>query len=83
MGSDSDDEENYINIKSKDIQDLFSKMINMKNSLDTVNNDEQNDIKKLSDMLFASDIFTEIKNIEAKNVCQSNIANIFLKLNGG
>ena len=80
LGSDSDDEENYINIKSKDIQDLFSKMINMKNSLDTVNSDEQNDIKKLSDMLFASDIFTEIKNIEAKNVCQSNIANIFLKL---
>ena len=80
VGSDSDDEENYINIKSKDIQDLFIKMINVKNSLDTVKSDEQNDVKKLPDLLFASEIFGEIKNEKAKNICVSNISNIFLKL---
>ena len=79
-GSDSDDEENYINIKSKDIQDLFGKMINVKNSLDTVNSEDQNNIKKLPDLLFASEIFGEIKNEKAKNICIANIANIFLKL---
>ena len=78
--SDSDNEEDYINIKSKDIQDLFCKMINVKNSLDIVNSDEQNDIKKLSDILFASEIFNEIKNESAKNICLSNIGNILLKL---
>jgi hypothetical protein len=66
--SDSDNEEDYINIKSKDIQDLFCKMINVKNSLDIVNSDEQSDIKKLSDILFASEIFKEIKNESAKNI---------------
>ena len=79
-GSDSDDEENYVNIRSKDIQDLFSKMINVKNSLDIVYSDDQNDVKKLPDILFASEIFKEIKNENAKNICISNIANIFLKL---
>lgn len=78
--SDSDDEEDYINIKSKDIQDLFCKMINVKNSLDIVNSDDQNDVKKLSDILFASEIFKEIKNESAKNICLSNIGNILLKL---
>ena len=78
--SDSDNEESYINIKSKDIQDLFCKMINVKNSLDIVNSDEQNDIRKLSDILFASQIFKEIKNESAKNICLSNIGNILLKL---
>ena len=80
LGSDSDDEENFINIKSKDIQDLFSKMINVKNSLDTINSDEQNNIKKLPDLLFASEIFKEIKNDAAKNISRSNMANILLKL---
>ena len=80
IGSDSDDEENFINIKSKDIQNLFSKMINVKNSLDTVNSDEQNNIKKLPDLLFASEIFKEIKNENAKNISISNMANILLKL---
>ena len=80
LDSDSDDEENFINIRSKDIQDLFSKMINVKNSLDIVYSDDQNDVKKLSDILFASEIFKEIKNENAKNICISNIANIFLKL---
>ena len=80
IGSDSDDNENYINIKSKDIQDLFNRMINVKKSLDTINSNEQNDIKKLPDILFASEVFGEIKNERAKNICISNIANIFLKL---
>ena len=80
IGSDSDDEENFINIKSKDIQNLFSKMINVKNSLDTVNSDEQNNIKKLPDLLFASEIFKEIKNENATNISISNMANILLKL---
>ena len=78
--SDTDNEEDYLNIKSKDIQDLFCKMINVKNSLDIVNSDEQNDVRKLSDMLFASEIFKEIKNDTAKNICLSNIGNILLKL---
>ena len=78
--SDTDNEEDYLNIKSKDIQDLFCKMINVKNSLDIVNSDEQNDVKKLSNMLFASEIFKEIKNDTAKNICLSNIGNILLKL---
>ena len=78
--SDSDNEEDYLNIKSKDIQDLFCKMINVKNSLDIVNSNEQNDVTKLSDMLFASEIFKEIKNENAKNICLSNIGNILLKL---
>ena len=80
LDSDSDGEENFINIRSKDIQDLFSKMINVKNSLDIVYSDDQNDVKKLPDILFASEIFKEIKNENAKNICISNIANIFLKL---
>ena len=78
--SDTDNEEEYINIKSKDIQDLFCKMINVKNSLDIVNSNEQSDIKKLSEILFASETFKEIKNESAKNICLSNIGNIFLKL---
>ena len=78
--SDTDNEEEYINIKSKDIQDLFCKMINVKNSLDIVNSDEQSNIRKLSEILFASEIFKEIKNESAKNICLSNIGNIFLKL---
>ncbi len=78
--SDTENEEEYINIKSKDIQDLFCKMINVKNSLDIVNSNEQNDIRKLSEILFASEIFKEIKNDSAKNICLSNIGNIFLKL---
>ena len=80
LPSDSDDEENFINIKSKDIQDLFTKMINVKNSLDTVNSNDQNKIKKLPDLLFASEIFKEIKNENAKNISISNMANILLKL---
>ena len=80
FGSDSDEEENFINIKSKDIQDLFIKMINVRNSLDTVNSEDQNDAKKLPDILFASEIFGDIKNKKAKNICIANIANIFLKL---
>ena len=80
IGSDSDNNENYINIKSKDIQDLFSRMINVKKSLDTINSNDQNDVKKLPDILFASEVFGEIKNERAKNICVSNIANIFLKL---
>ena len=78
--SDTENEEDYINIKSKDIQDLFCKMINVKNSLDIVNSDEQNDVTKLSEILFASEIFKEIKNESAKNICLSNIGNILLKL---
>ena len=55
-------------------------MINVKNSLDTLYSEDQNNIKKLPDILFASEIFEEIKNENAKNICLSNIANIFLKL---
>ena len=78
--SDTENEEDYINIKSKDIQDLFCKMINVKNSLEIVNSDEQNEVTKLSEILFASEIFKEIKNDNAKNICLSNIGNILLKL---
>ena len=55
-------------------------MINVKKSLDTINSNDQNDVKKLPDILFASEVFGEIKNERAKNICVSNIANIFLKL---
>ena len=55
-------------------------MINVKNSLDIVNIEEQNNIKKLPDLLFASEIFKEIKNENTKNINISNMANILLKL---
>ena len=49
FGSDSDNEENYINIKSKDIQDLFCKMINVKNSGKLIQNNIQKNMQIVAD----------------------------------
>ena len=75
------DEEEFINISSKDIQDLFCNLINVRDSLDTLymNNNKDNQ-KNLENMVFATEIFKQVKNKTALNITNSNIGNLLLNM---
>ena len=74
------EEEEYINIRSRDIQYLFCRLINVRDSLSTVNVDKRKVSKKLlPDMLFATEKFEQIKNIPAFNICNSNLGNLLIE----
>lgn len=74
------EEEEYINIRSRDIQYLFCRLINVRDSLSTVNVDKRKVSKKLlPDMLFATEKFEQMKNIPAFNICNSNLGNLLIE----
>ena len=74
------EEEEYINIRSRDIQYLFCRLINVRDSLATVNVDNSKVSKKLlPDMLFATEKFEQMKNIPAFNICNSNLGNLLIE----
>ena len=75
------DEEEFINIRSKDIQDLFCKLINVRDSLDTLYiNNNKDSPKNLKNMVFATEIFKQVKNKNALNITNSNIGNLLLNV---
>ena len=75
------DEEEFINISSKDIQDLFCKLINVRDSLDTlyINHNKDNP-KNLYNMVFATEIFKQVRNKTALDITNSNIGNLLLNI---
>ena len=76
---DDSEEEEYINIRSRDIQDLFCRLINVRDSLATVNTDSSKvTTRLLPNMLFATEKFGQIKNSTAFYICNSNVGNLLI-----
>ena len=75
------DEEEYINLCSQDIKNIYYKFINVRNSLSTISNtNEEENLKNIPEMLFATEVFEQINNIPELKLSNSNIGNLFLKI---
>ena len=69
------DEEEFINIRSKDIQTLFCRLIEVRDCLNKVSTFEEsgrNKEKDVGNMLFAISTFTKVNNRKAEEISNSN-----------
>ena len=74
--SNEDDDENN-KYKSNNIQKLFVKFIDLKNSFKSFDDQSIND--NLPYLVHAQNVFNNINNIGAFSTCQSNISSFFIK----
>ena len=75
--SSNDDEDENNKYKSNNIQKLFVKFIDLKNSFKNFDNQNIND--NLPYLVHSQNIFNNINNINAFSTCQSNISSFFIK----
>ena len=75
---DNDEEIDKTKYRSNNIQQLFMKLVDLKNAFKCLEDTKlSND--KLSDLVQAQTVFKEINNLEASSLCESNISSIFIK----
>ena len=75
---DNDEEIDKTKYRSNNIQQLFIKLVDLKNAFKCIEDTKlSND--KLSDLVHAQNVFNEINNLEASSLCESNISSLFLK----
>ena len=72
-----DEEIDKTRYRSDNIQKLFVKLIDLKNSFKCLE-DKKLENNELSDFIFSQNIFSEINNHEASSICQSNISSLFI-----
>ena len=72
----SDDDEDNNNNKTNNIQKLFIKFVDLKNSFKSFDDQTNENIPYL---VHAQNIFSNINNIGASSTCQSNISSFFIK----
>jgi hypothetical protein len=77
---DDDDYEDYIGTRSKDIENLFNKLINLKKVVSFTQDTSLNiENESILNFLFARHTFKEVNNLKAKFLCDSNVGNLALK----
>ena len=75
---DNDEEIDKTKYRSNNIQQLFTKLVDLKNAFKCIEDTKlSND--KLSDLVYAQNVFNEINNLEASSLCESNISSLFAK----
>jgi hypothetical protein len=77
--SDDDDDDENNKYESNNIQKLFVKFIDLKNSFKSF--DDQSTNENLPYLVHAQNVFNNINNIDAFSICQSNISTFFIKNN--
>ena len=64
--------------RSDNIQQLFMKLVDLKNAYKCLSDTKlSND--KLSNLIYAQNVFFDINNLEASSLCESNISSLFVK----
>ena len=77
---DNDDDIDKTKYRSNNIQQLFMKLVDLKNSFKCLENNKlSND--KLSNLVYAQNVFFDINNLEASSLCESNISSLFVNSN--
>lgn len=77
---DDDDYEDYIGTRSKDIENLFNKLINLKKVVSFTQDTSLNiENESILNFLFARHTFKEVNNLKAKFLCDSNVGNLAIK----
>ena len=64
--------------RSNNIQQLFMKLVDLKNAFKCVEDNKLPD-DKLSNLVYSQNVFFDINNLEASSLCESNISSLFLK----
>ena len=75
---DNDEEIDKTKFRSNNIQQLFIKLVDLKNAFKCLEDTKlSND--KLLNLVHSQNVFNEINNLEASSLCQSNISSLFVK----
>ena len=75
---DNDEEIGKTKYRSNNIQQLFIKLVDLKNAFRCLEDTKiSND--KLLNLVYAQNVFNEINNLDASSLCQSNISSLFIK----
>ena len=75
---DNEDNLDKTKYRSNNIQQLFMKLVDLKNAFKCLEDNKlSND--KLSNLVYAQNVFDENKNLEASSLCESNISSLFVK----
>jgi len=64
--------------RSNNIQQLFMKLVDLKNAFKCVEDNKLPD-DKLSNLVYSQNVFFDINNLEASSLCESNISSLFVK----
>ena len=75
---DNDEEIDKTKYRSNNIQQLFIKLVDLKNAFKCLE-DTKLSSDKLSNLVHAQNVFNEINNLEASSLCESNISSLFVK----
>ena len=75
---DNDEEIDKTKYRSNNIQQLFMKLVDLKNAFKCLE-DTKLSTDKLSNLIHAQNVFNEINNLEASSLCESNISSLFIK----
>ena len=75
---DNDEEIDKTKYRSNNIQQLFMKLVDLKNAFKCLE-DTKLSTDKLSNLVHAQNVFNEINNLEASSLCESNISSLFIK----
>ena len=75
---DNDEEIDKTKYRSNNIQQLFMKLVDLKNAFKCIE-DTKLSSDKLSNLVYAQNVFNEINNLEASSLCESNISSLFVK----
>jgi len=75
---DNDEEIDKTKYRSNNIQQLFMKLVDLKNAFKCLEDTKLSD-DKLSELVHAQNVFKEINNLEASSLCESNISSLFIK----
>ena len=75
---DKEDDLDKTKYRSNNIQQLFMKLVDLKNAFKCLEDTKlSND--KLSNLIYAQNVFYDINNLEASSICESNISSLFVK----
>ena len=76
---DNEEEIDKSKYRSDNIQQLFIKLVDLKNAFKCLEDTKvSND--KLLNLVYAQNVFNDINNLEASSLCQSNISSLFVKI---
>ena len=64
--------------RSDNIQQLFMKLVDLKNAFKCVEDNKLSD-EKLTNLVYSQNVFYDINNLEASSLCESNISSLFVK----
>ena len=76
---DNEEEIDKSKYRSDNIQQLFIKLVDLKNAFKCLKNTKPSN-DKLLNLVYAQNVFNDINNLEASSLCQSNISSLFVKV---